>query len=48
MVTLIGTGSNLILYELGKEGTDAVLERFSRIKPEWLYRAQELVEERGS
>ena len=48
VVTLVGTASNVILYKLGKEGTEIVLQRFPRIKPERLYRAQELVEERGS
>ena len=48
VVTLVGTASNVILYKLGKAGTEIVLQRFPRIKPERLYRAQERVEERGS
>ena len=39
---------NLILYKLGQGGTEAVLQRFSRINPKRLYRARELVDERGS
>jgi membrane protein YqaA with SNARE-associated domain len=48
VVTLVGTASNVILYKLGKGGTEAVLQRIPRINPERLYRAQDLVEERGS
>ena len=48
VVTLIGTASNLVLYKLGEGGAEAVLQRFPRINTERLYRAQELVEERGS
>lgn len=48
VVTLVGTASNLVLYKLGKEGTEVVLQRLPRIKPERLYRARDLVEERGN
>jgi membrane protein YqaA with SNARE-associated domain len=48
VVTLVGTATNLVLYKLGKEGAEVVLERFPRIDPERLHRAQDLVATRGS
>lgn len=48
VISLLGLLGNLGLYQLGKEGLEAVVTRFPRIKPERWKHAGELFETRGT
>ena len=48
LFSLLGVVGNLTLYQLGKEGLEAVVARFPRIKPAQWKHAGELFETRGS
>lgn len=47
-VSLLGLLGNAGLYQLGKQGLEAVVTRFPRIKPERWNRAGELLRARGA
>jgi membrane protein YqaA with SNARE-associated domain len=48
LVSVLGLLGNLGLYQLGKQGLEAVVTRFPRIKPDRWNHAGELLEARGS
>ena len=48
LASLLGALTNLALYELGKEGIEAVSARIPRFKPEHWHRARDLFEKRGA
>ena len=48
LISAVGVGTALVPYYLGKRGTDAVLERFPRLRQERLERAEALYQEHGS
>lgn len=48
LLTILGAAGNLALYELGKQGTNAVLSRSSRIDSDQRERVGRLYEEYGS
>lgn len=47
-LSVLGSAGNLALYQVGKQGVDAIRKRFSRIKPEQWQRVQRLYENYGS
>ena len=48
LISVLGAGTALIPYYLGKRGIEAVLERFPRLKRERLEWVQALYQEHGS
>lgn len=48
LLSALGVIGNLTLFELGKQGLEAVVSRFPRIEPARWKRAGELFETRGS
>ncbi len=48
LVSLLGTVGNLALYNIGKQGVEAVVSRFPQIDPERWKRVERLYEEHGS
>ena len=46
-LSLLGSIGNLALYEVGKQGVDAIRKRFPRIKPEQWQRVQALYDNYG-
>lgn len=46
-VSLLGSIGNLALYQVGKQGVDAILKRFPRIKPEQWQRVKGLYDSYG-
>lgn len=48
LLTILGTAGNLALYELGKQGTKAVFQRFPRIRTERWEKVGRLYEQYGA
>lgn len=48
VLSIVGVAGNLTLYELGKQGLEAVVSRFPRINPARFQRAGDLLKTRGS
>jgi membrane protein YqaA with SNARE-associated domain len=47
-LSLLGAIGNLALYQVGKQGVDAIRQRFPRIKDEQWQRVKRLYDEHGS
>jgi membrane protein YqaA with SNARE-associated domain len=48
LLSALGVAGNMTLYEMGKQGLEAVAPRFPRMNPERWTQAEELFEARGS
>lgn len=47
-LSVLGSVGNLALYQVGKQGVDAIRKRFPRIKPEQWQRVKKLYDDFGS